>query len=79
MELAGLVASVVHPARARGAIVAFVGAGGKTSGLYALAEELAATGARVLVTTTTMIHDGRFARGLERTDITESLYCVPRS
>jgi probable selenium-dependent hydroxylase accessory protein YqeC len=34
-------------------LVAFVGAGGKTSSLFALARRLAATGARVLATTTT--------------------------
>jgi probable selenium-dependent hydroxylase accessory protein YqeC len=75
MELAELVRSVVPPSRARGAIVAFVGAGGKTTGLYALAGELAATGARVLVTTTTLIYDpGREGgRGLDGVDVIPEL------
>jgi probable selenium-dependent hydroxylase accessory protein YqeC len=70
MELADLVLSVLPPASLRGSILAFIGAGGKTSGLYALAGELAARGARVLVTTTTMMYDparegGRGLDGVE--------------
>lgn len=70
MDLAPLVLSVLSPAPPRGSVIAFVGAGGKTSGLYALAGELAADGARVLVTTTTMIYDparegGRDLDGVE--------------
>ena len=39
----------------RGDVVAFVGAGGKTSAMLALARELEASGMRVIVTTTTMV------------------------
>ncbi len=71
MELADLVLSALPPAQPRGAILAFVGAGGKTSGLYALAGELSARGARVLVTTTTMMYDpaGEGGRGLDGVDV----------
>jgi probable selenium-dependent hydroxylase accessory protein YqeC len=70
MEFAALVLSILPHALPRGSVLAFVGAGGKTSGLYALAGELAAGGARVLVTTTTMIFDparegGRGLDGIE--------------
>jgi probable selenium-dependent hydroxylase accessory protein YqeC len=70
MELAELVLSVRSPSPSGGSIVAFVGAGGKTSALYALAGELSARGARVLVTTTTMMYDpagegGRRLDGVE--------------
>jgi probable selenium-dependent hydroxylase accessory protein YqeC len=57
MELADLVRPFLPRTLPRGPVLAFVGAGGKTSALYALAGELAAEGARVLVTTTTMIYD----------------------
>jgi probable selenium-dependent hydroxylase accessory protein YqeC len=43
--------------RGKAATVAFVGAGGKTSALFALARSCAASGMRVLVTTTTKIRD----------------------
>jgi len=78
MELADLVLSLL-PAEGRGAHVAFVGAGGKTSGLYALAGELAAHHARVLVTTTTMIYDprGEDGRVLDRSELVPEL--GPRS
>jgi probable selenium-dependent hydroxylase accessory protein YqeC len=74
MELADLVLSVLPPRSRGGSILAFVGAGGKTSGLYALAGELAARGARVLVTTTTMMYDparegGRRLDGVELLDL----------
>jgi probable selenium-dependent hydroxylase accessory protein YqeC len=67
MEFADLVLSALRPPPSGGSIVAFVGAGGKTTGLYALAGELAARGARVLVTTTTMMYDpaGEGGRGLD--------------
>ena len=45
----------------RGDMVAFVGAGGKTSALFRLADELRAEGWRVLATTTTRIGGGRNA------------------
>jgi len=44
-------------------VIALVGAGGKTSALFALAEELSATGAEVLLTTTTHIFDPRLEGG----------------
>jgi probable selenium-dependent hydroxylase accessory protein YqeC len=70
MELAELVLSLLPSLPARGAVLAFVGAGGKTSGIYALATELAARGAQILVTTTTMMYDpiregGRALDGIE--------------
>jgi molybdenum cofactor cytidylyltransferase len=40
----------------RGAVVSIVGAGGKTTTLFALANELAARGLRVVSTTTTFLH-----------------------
>jgi len=40
-------------------VIAFVGAGGKTSALFRLAEELAAEGRRVLLTSTTHLMDPR--------------------
>lgn len=52
----------------RGDVVAFVGAGGKTSGLFLLAQELVALGWRVLATTTT-----RMARA-QLTDIPAVLH-----
>jgi probable selenium-dependent hydroxylase accessory protein YqeC len=75
MELAQLVRSVLSPALPRGSVLAFVGAGGKTSGLYALAGELAADGARVLVTTTTMIYDParEGGRGLDSVELHREL------
>ena len=75
MDLAELVLSVLPSARPRGSIVAFVGAGGKTSGLYALAGELAARGASVLVTTTTMMYDpaGEGRRGLSGVELLDPL------
>ena len=75
MELAELVLSVLPRALPRGAILAFVGAGGKTTGLYALAGELAADGARVLVTTTTMMYDpaGEGGRGLAGVEVIPEL------
>ena len=45
----------LHPDPARPEIVAFVGAGGKSSALFRLAAELTAQGARVITTTTTRI------------------------
>jgi molybdenum cofactor cytidylyltransferase len=39
-----------------GDVVAFVGAGGKTTAMFRLADELAAAGRRVIVTTTTLIY-----------------------
>jgi probable selenium-dependent hydroxylase accessory protein YqeC len=70
MGLAELVLAVRSPSSHGGSIVAFVGAGGKTSGLYALAGELSDRGVRVLVTTTTMMYDparegGRGLDGVE--------------
>lgn len=47
--------------RRPGVVVAFVGAGGKTSGLFALARELG--GFRVVVTTTTRMRDPRVESG----------------
>jgi len=44
-------------------VVALVGAGGKTSALFGLGEELAQGGARVLLTTTTHIYDPRLEEG----------------
>ena len=44
-------------------VVAFVGAGGKTSALFHLARELAGEGKRVLVTTTTHLADPRVEPG----------------
>jgi probable selenium-dependent hydroxylase accessory protein YqeC len=52
-ELRALVLEAsVAPAKA---VVAFVGAGGKTSAMFALARSLASSGNRILVTTTTRI------------------------
>ncbi|HUW40393.1 MAG TPA: selenium cofactor biosynthesis protein YqeC [Rectinemataceae bacterium] len=69
MELADLVLELLGVSGSRGAgaegrpgrgfLSAFVGAGGKTTALYALAEELAGRGERVLVSTTTKIYDPR--------------------
>jgi probable selenium-dependent hydroxylase accessory protein YqeC len=75
MELAELVLSVCSPSLPGGSIVAFVGAGGKTSGLYALAGELSARGARVLVTTTTMMYDPAVegGRGLDGVELLGAL------
>jgi probable selenium-dependent hydroxylase accessory protein YqeC len=71
MELADVVLSVCSPAPRRGSVLAFVGAGGKTTGIYALAGELAARGARVLVTTTTMMYDpaAEGGRGLDGVEL----------
>ncbi|MCX7030912.1 MAG: selenium cofactor biosynthesis protein YqeC [Spirochaetes bacterium] len=71
MRFTDCVLSVLSPTPLRGSILAFVGAGGKTSALYALAGELAADGARVLVTMTTMIYDpaSEGGRGLEGVDV----------
>jgi len=44
-------------------LIALVGAGGKTSALFGLGEELAQDGARVLLTTTTHIYDPRLEEG----------------
>jgi probable selenium-dependent hydroxylase accessory protein YqeC len=57
-----------RPGTGNAAIAAFVGAGGKTSSLFALARYRASLGARVLVSTTTRILDpeagsGRQGRG----------------
>ncbi len=41
----------------RGAVISFVGGGGKTSSMFRLASELSATGFRVLTTTTTHISE----------------------
>ncbi len=46
----------------RGEMVAFVGAGGKTSALFRLAEELRAEGWRVLATTTTRVGQSEMRR-----------------
>jgi len=46
-------------------VVALVGAGGKTSAMFGLGEELAGDGARVLLTTTTHIYDPRLEGGRE--------------
>ena len=75
MEFAALVLSILPRALPRGSVLAFVGAGGKTSALYALAGELAAGGARVLVTTTTMIYDParEGGRGLDGVELLHSL------
>jgi probable selenium-dependent hydroxylase accessory protein YqeC len=64
-----------------GFLSAFVGAGGKTSALYGLAEELAARGARVLVSTTTKIYDPRLEGGrpLERLVLAPELAPEPLS
>ena len=51
------------PPVAGGAVTALVGAGGKTSALFCLAAELMDAGTRVLVTTTTHIHDPRHEAG----------------
>ncbi len=63
----------------RGFLSAFVGAGGKTSALYALAEELAARGSRVLVSTTTKIYDPRLEGGrpLARIELAPELAPLP--
>jgi len=47
------------PGSGRGSVVALVGAGGKTSALFGLGEELAWTGRDVLLATTTHIFDPR--------------------
>lgn len=80
MEYADLVLSLLptlgdEAGSGRGAVIAFVGAGGKTSALYGLAEELADRGFRVLVTTTTMIYDPRAegGRGLDRIELAPEL------
>lgn len=44
-------------------VIALVGAGGKTSALFGLAEELALTGRDVIITTTTHIRDPRLEQG----------------
>lgn len=60
----------------RGDVVAFVGAGGKTSTMVALAHELAELGWRVLATTTTRIGEdqlGLFPRVVNEDDAPESI------
>ncbi|MGO8692263.1 MAG: selenium cofactor biosynthesis protein YqeC [Rectinemataceae bacterium] len=80
MKYAELVLSLLPPlggdaGSGRGAVLAFVGAGGKTSALYGLAEELADRGLRVLATTTTMIYDPRKEGGrrLDRLELAPEL------
>jgi probable selenium-dependent hydroxylase accessory protein YqeC len=67
MELAHCLFGDSPPRRGGACVVALVGAGGKTSALFALAEELAAPAAgprtRILVTTTTNIVDPRVETG----------------
>jgi probable selenium-dependent hydroxylase accessory protein YqeC len=47
---------------AAGEVVAFVGAGGKTTAMFRLADEIAATGGRVVTTTTTRLAASEAAR-----------------
>ena len=47
---------------AAGEVVAFVGAGGKTTALFRLADEIAAAGGRVVTTTTTRLAAGEMRR-----------------
>ncbi|HNX30922.1 MAG TPA: selenium cofactor biosynthesis protein YqeC [Holophaga sp.] len=51
------------PGSGLGCVIALVGAGGKTSALFGLGEELAWTGRDVLLTTTTHIFDPRLEQG----------------
>jgi probable selenium-dependent hydroxylase accessory protein YqeC len=60
MNLAGVLAPLL-PDPETGAVIALVGAGGKTSALFGLGQELAGNG--VLLTTTTHIFDPRLERG----------------
>ena len=48
------------------AVISFVGAGGKTSLIFAWAEELAAQGKKVIVTTTTHMYHPEFAKDIYR-------------
>jgi probable selenium-dependent hydroxylase accessory protein YqeC len=59
--------------RSRGLVVAFVGAGGKTSAMFALARELGSS--RTILTATTMIRDPRLESGrlFDRVLVEESL------
>lgn len=50
-------------------VIAFVGAGGKTSAMFRLAGELAGAGASVLVTTTTHIFDPRLEPDRPRAEV----------
>lgn len=57
----------------RGDVVAFVGAGGKTSALFRLASELSADGWRVLATTTTRLARSEVQRAPYATALTPAL------
>lgn len=57
----------------RGDVVAFVGAGGKTSALFRLADELRAEGWRVLATTTTRIAAAELKRAPQAIQVAERL------
>ena len=59
--MSALLGIAPDPARAHGVVVAFTGAGGKTSALFALARELADQ--RVVATTTTRMRDPRAEGG----------------
>lgn len=56
----------------RGDVVAFTGAGGKTSALFRLCQELTADGWRVLCTTTTRISEDELANAPAQLAVTES-------
>lgn len=62
MHLAEVLAPLL-PRSGTGGVIALVGAGGKTSALFGLAEELAWTGRDVVMTTTTHLRDPRLEQG----------------
>lgn len=55
----------------RGDVVAFTGAGGKTSALFRLSRELAAEGWRVLCTTTTRIAEEELTQAYSQLSVSE--------